>query len=81
MLGCNARDSTFSDAIIDVLCTAAPSRAERFGVPAARLRWYEAERHRGGSLSTRATKAFGTVLGICVDAYRTLSCGSGATTS
>ena len=66
------RDS-HPDAIIDVLCTRPHRVAERFGVPAARLRWYEAERHRGGGLSTRATKAFGTVLGIGVDAYRTFA--------
>jgi polysaccharide pyruvyl transferase WcaK-like protein len=57
------------DAIIDVLCGRPDRVAERSGVPTARWRWFQTERHSGTGLATRATKAFGTTLGICVDAY------------
>jgi polysaccharide pyruvyl transferase WcaK-like protein len=59
------------DAIIDVLCTRPDRVAERFGVRAARLRWFDPERHRAGGRRGLASKAAGTALGIGVDAYRT----------
>jgi len=59
------------DAIIDVLCGTRPDRvAKRFAVPAARWRWFQAERHSGLGLLERATKVLGTALGVGVDAYR-----------
>ena len=59
------------DAIIDVLCGHTPDRVEeRFGVPAARWRWYPAERHTAAGLPARAAKAVGTAVGLGVDAYR-----------
>ncbi len=58
------------DATIDVLCTVPDRVADRFGVQAARLRWYQPDDSRSAGVRGVATKAFGTVVGMFVDAFR-----------
>lgn len=57
-------------AALDVLCTEPELISARYGIPAARLRWFRPEVHQQPGLSGKARKALLTGLGLGVDAAR-----------
>ena len=53
-----------------MLCTEPELISARYGIPAARLRWFRPEVHQQPGLSGKARKALLTGLGLGVDAAR-----------
>lgn len=61
------------DVILDALCSGPELVTARYGIPAARLRWYQPERPRNSGPTALALKSLGLGLGIGIDAFRTAS--------
>lgn len=61
------------DAILDVLCTGPEVTTARYGIPAARLRWYDSQRRRASGVVGLGRRCLGLGMGTAVDAFRTAS--------
>ncbi len=61
------------DAILDVLCTGPEVTTARYGIPAARLRWYDPQRPRASGVVGLGMRCLGLGTGMAVDAFRTAS--------
>ena len=59
------------DAILDFLCSGPDQVTARYGIPAARLRWYHSEHPRASGVTALALKGTGMGLGMVIDAFRT----------
>lgn len=57
-------------AILDFLCTGTDQMMARYGVPATRIRWYNAQTKGTGSLAALATKSLKVPLGMIIDVFR-----------
>jgi polysaccharide pyruvyl transferase WcaK-like protein len=59
------------DAILDVLCSGPEVTTARYGIPAARLRWYDPQCRRASGVAGAGTRCLGLGMGMAVDAFRT----------
>lgn len=57
-------------AILDFLCTGTDQMMARYGVPATRIRWYNAQTKGTGSMAALATKSLKVPLGMIIDVFR-----------
>ena len=61
------------EAVLDSLCSEPDLLTARYGIPAARLRWYQPDRQPPPGLMSIARRGLGLSLGIGIDAVRTAS--------
>lgn len=62
-----------SDVVLDAMCSGPQVVAERYGIPAARLRWYNADSPRGSGAGALIHRALGLGAGTVVDTFRIAS--------
>jgi len=63
-------DAEHPHAILDFLCTGTDQMMARYGVPATRIRWYNAQTKGTGSMAALATKSVKVPLGMIIDVFR-----------
>jgi len=63
-------DAEHPHAILDFLCTGTDQMMARYGVPATRIRWYNAQTKGTGSMAALATKSLKVPLGMIIDVFR-----------
>jgi polysaccharide pyruvyl transferase WcaK-like protein len=61
------------DVTLDVLCSGPELVTARYGIPAARLRWYLPNRQRAAGMTALALRCLGLGLGVGIDPFRTAS--------
>jgi polysaccharide pyruvyl transferase WcaK-like protein len=63
--------ATHPDVILDALCSGPELVTARYGIPAARLRWYQPERQRASGPAALPLKCLRLGLGTAIDTIRT----------
>jgi polysaccharide pyruvyl transferase WcaK-like protein len=58
------------DAVVDFLCSGPEQITARYGLPAARIRWYSPEHQQSSGRMTLVRKAGGMAAGLVIDAFR-----------